>query len=164
VLIDRDGNVKVSDWGLSSKKWSIAATLSTGIEVGSTRWMAPERLIGESAAERTLKSDIWSLAMTILEILTDKTPYHEENNVMAAISICQNVLPTHPGPDIEGKGLTNELWVLMNRCWTSFPKERPTAIFMEGELRSLSQSFEPTAWAPRAVSFFLISVFLPDHY
>ncbi|KAF8521126.1 kinase-like domain-containing protein, partial [Hysterangium stoloniferum] len=131
VLIDQDGNVKVSDLGLSSKNWNIATTLSTGLELGSLRWMAPERHMGESAGKRTLESDIWSLGMTILEILTGSLPYPRDNDIMVVNRIDKKELPTRPGLDVEERGLTDSLWELMTRCWHYCPQERPTAAFME---------------------------------
>jgi serine/threonine protein kinase len=65
ILIDNDGNVRITDFDLSR----IVDPESTagGCSIGSWRWMAPELLL-EPDNPVTTESDVWALGMTILEV------------------------------------------------------------------------------------------------
>ena len=69
VLIDDDGNVRLSDFGLSRVLGSTGLTTKS---VGGThRWMAYELVCAvdpEQDETLTTASDVWSLGMTILEV------------------------------------------------------------------------------------------------
>ena len=69
ILIDSNGDARLADFGLMSitESHAIANTTKKG-EQGSLRWMAPE-LLG-SEAKKTRASDVYALAMTILEVRT----------------------------------------------------------------------------------------------
>ena len=72
ILRTKNGNVKLSDFGLSL---NLRAMERKTKDVATTpNWMAPEiiELKGVST-----KSDIWSLACTIIELLTSRPPYAE---------------------------------------------------------------------------------------
>jgi len=64
VMIDGDGNVRVSDFGIAT------AAVDTGAElVGTPQYMAPEQLNGMAASTRT---DIYALGLILFEIFTGK--------------------------------------------------------------------------------------------
>ncbi len=65
LLLDRDGTVWVSDFGLA-RKAEMDGVTQTGEIVGTLRYMAPEQLLGQFHA----RSDIYSLGVTLYELLT----------------------------------------------------------------------------------------------
>lgn len=71
LLIRRDGQILVSDFGLarSATAQDLAPT-ETGESAGTPRYMAPEQLAGLPADER---SDLYSFGMVLLEMLTGTT-------------------------------------------------------------------------------------------
>lgn len=74
ILIDRNGNVKVMDFGISS---SIYLSESGSINrSGTLLYLSPEQIQGNLVSER---SDIYSIGLTFCEMLTGK-PMHEVNN------------------------------------------------------------------------------------
>ena len=77
ILIDKTGNVKLTDFGVSLNLRTIEREIKN--VAGIPNWMAPEiiELKGASA-----KSDIWSLACTVVELLTGRPPYAEISNCM----------------------------------------------------------------------------------
>ncbi|KAJ3353252.1 hypothetical protein GGF32_003155 [Allomyces javanicus] len=89
ILTTKDGNVKLSDFGVSQ---SVADTKSDG--VGTAYWMAPEIIYpGKSSTA----SDIWSLGCTIIELLTGEPPYYEFKNPWAALyRIVEDACPPLP--------------------------------------------------------------------
>ena len=72
LLLDRDGVVWISDFGLAKQEDHEALT-QTGDIVGTLRYMAPEQFNGKSDA----RSDIYSLGLTLYELLA-LTPAFEE--------------------------------------------------------------------------------------
>ena len=63
-MIDRDGNVRITDFGIATVGGDAA-----GPAVGTPQYMAPEQLNGRPA---TIKSDIYALGLVLFEIFTGK--------------------------------------------------------------------------------------------
>jgi eukaryotic-like serine/threonine-protein kinase len=72
LILDTHGVVWITDLGLAREDESAALT-RTGDVVGTVRYMAPERFRGESAAS----SDVYSLGMTLYELLAYRSPFNE---------------------------------------------------------------------------------------
>ncbi|GJP46289.1 hypothetical protein CLOM_g5593 [Closterium sp. NIES-68] len=72
VLVDRDGVIKLADFGAS--KAFHEGTVGEGCKSirGSVFWMAPEVIKGEGYGRR---ADIWSLGCTVIEMLTGSHPW-----------------------------------------------------------------------------------------
>ena len=68
VLVSSRGHIKLCDFGVSGELVnSIADTF-----VGTSTYMAPERIKGD---KYTIKSDVWSFGLTIMELAIGKFPY-----------------------------------------------------------------------------------------
>ena len=73
ILIDDSGQVKVVDFGIASAGSSADSTLTqTGSIIGSPAYLAPERVKGMEADER---SDIYSLGIAAYYMFTGQLPY-----------------------------------------------------------------------------------------
>jgi len=72
VLIDRDGHIKLTDFGLS--KWILSTTTTTFC--GTTEYLSPEII---SSSEYGQEVDWWSLGIMIYEIVFRKTPFYDKN-------------------------------------------------------------------------------------
>ncbi len=72
LLLDATGTVWVTDFGLAKTSESDRLT-HTGDIVGTLRYMVPERFRGHS----DIKCDIYSLGMTLYELLTLQPPFAE---------------------------------------------------------------------------------------
>lgn len=109
VLVNRKGQVKLCDFGVSGQlEKSIART-----NVGCQSYMAPERIKGSSPSHSnvddsftsyTVSADIWSLGLSIVEIARGKYPYPPETyeNVFAQLSaIVDGEAPGLPDDDEE---------------------------------------------------------------
>ena len=84
VLIDDNGNARLSDFGLSRVLESTG--LTTKSMDGTHRWMAYELMCSDDPEQDgtlTTASDIWSLGCTVIELLTGKPPYAEITNGMS---------------------------------------------------------------------------------
>lgn len=76
IMINRDGQVKVLDFGtvLIAGTDEISSPLDKSIPQGSVNYVAPEYLVGERGTSR---SDLFSLAVIVYEMITGKLPYRE---------------------------------------------------------------------------------------
>ena len=74
LLLDGDGRVWITDFGLSETIDTASAESSMKV-MGTLRYMAPERLSGTHDA----RSDVYSLGMTLFELLTRSAAYEAKN-------------------------------------------------------------------------------------
>lgn len=65
ILIDRDGEVRVADFGIARAATDTGAT--TGGMIGSPQYASPEQVLGEEIGPR---SDLYSLGVVLYEALT----------------------------------------------------------------------------------------------
>ena len=80
--------------------------------------MAPEVIKLERA---TFASDIWSLACTVVELLTGKPPYSNLLAMTAMFKIVEDDMPPLPdncSPELDG---------FLRLCFAKVPEDRPTA-------------------------------------
>eukprot|EP01089_Gocevia_fonbrunei_P018847 TRINITY_DN6487_c0_g1_i4.p1 TRINITY_DN6487_c0_g1~~TRINITY_DN6487_c0_g1_i4.p1 ORF type:complete len:407 (+),score=56.16 TRINITY_DN6487_c0_g1_i4:114-1223(+) len=73
ILIDADGMVKVSDFGIST----YFKSQQNKEIVGSPWWMAPEVIMRKINKRDLPKVDIWSLGITAIEMAYGKPPYSD---------------------------------------------------------------------------------------
>ncbi len=76
VLRARDGTYKLMDFGLARSLQTSGSLTATGTIVGTLHYLAPEVANGEKATE---KSDLYSLGVTLYEMLTGKAPFVEDS-------------------------------------------------------------------------------------
>ncbi len=72
ILLNRDGAVKIADFGVSGVIQNTIDCMSSWI--GTTTYMSPERLLGE---KYFADIDLWSLGIVLLEAATGAYPFQE---------------------------------------------------------------------------------------
>lgn len=83
VIISKDGKVKVTDFGIA--KAASSQTINSDA-VGSVYYFSPEQARGGYCDER---SDIYSLGITLYEMLTGRVPFDGETTVAVALAHLQ---------------------------------------------------------------------------
>ena len=91
VLVARDGNVIVSDFGLARMlEGSLPRLTQTGALVGTPEYMAPEQASGESAGPA---ADRYALAVVAYEMLVGAVPYSADTPLATLLAHLHKPLP-----------------------------------------------------------------------
>ncbi|HMD21879.1 MAG TPA: serine/threonine-protein kinase, partial [Alloacidobacterium sp.] len=77
IMINAENEVKLVDFGIAIGEHSAELT-APGFMLGSVNYMSPEQIAGDKA---TLRSDIYSVGVTLYEILTGWLPVKGNNNL-----------------------------------------------------------------------------------
>lgn len=73
ILINRKGEVKMCDFGISGY---LVDSVAKTIDAGCKPYMAPERIDPHgNPSQYDIRSDVWSLGISLLELATGKFPY-----------------------------------------------------------------------------------------
>lgn len=75
VLVNRDGNVKITDFGLSKVKHSSRMSRQTGM-TGTVNYASPEVIRGSKFSEA---SDVFAYGVILWELLTRRIPWEDLN-------------------------------------------------------------------------------------
>lgn len=88
IIISKEGKVKVTDFGIA--KAATSNTITSNV-MGSVHYTSPEQARGGYSDE---KSDIYSLGVTLFEMLTGRVPFNGETTVAIAIKHIQEEMPS----------------------------------------------------------------------
>jgi serine/threonine-protein kinase len=89
VLLSRDGQVKVVDFGIARAVAEAQITLP-GTTLGSVHYFSPEQARGEPA---TAASDIYSLGIVLFELLTGRRPWEGDSAASIAMARLSGPVP-----------------------------------------------------------------------
>jgi serine/threonine protein kinase/Flp pilus assembly protein TadD len=81
VMIDREGNAKIMDFGIARSVRGKGLT-EEGTIVGTPEYMAPEQVEGKKSDHR---SDIYSLGIIMFEMLTGRVPFEGDTPLSVAV-------------------------------------------------------------------------------
>ncbi len=72
IMIDKDGNVFLTDFGLARIERSGESTMSHDMLIGSPQYLSPEQARSEQVDQRT---DVYSLGIVLYEMFTGRAPF-----------------------------------------------------------------------------------------
>lgn len=137
VVVSESGVAMISDFGHAFlSDCSLPVTKTSHTAMGTMRWAAPEIIIQKT--KRSFAGDVYSLGMTILEILTGEVPYPDVDRVaLYGVIVDQAKLPARPVSHIPPNVYGNMLWSLLTSCWSRKMHQRPSA----AEVRDIMKGF-----------------------
>lgn len=96
IIVSKNGGIKVTDFGIAR---AASSNTMTANAMGSVHYISPEQARVGFSDER---SDIYSLGITMYEMVTGHVPFEGENNVAVALMHIQGemVSPREYYPDI----------------------------------------------------------------
>jgi len=127
ILVNSKGQIKLCDFGVSSElEGSIAETF-----VGTGTYMAPERIQG---SPYTVKSDVWSVGLTLMELAIGKFPFSYSDNdqdgeaggPQGILDLLQQIV-LEPAPKLpKSDAFPSILEDMITKCMMKDPAMRPT--------------------------------------
>ena len=129
VLLDKWGDLVVSDFGISEKlESSLSLIMPTSVK-GTTCYMPPEAFDPEQFGGIGRAADIWSLGCCLLEALDGAPPFA----ALPYQQVMRRVCDKHEAPRIP-EGLPSALQELLRSCFAYDPLRRPSAIEVHARL------------------------------
>jgi eukaryotic-like serine/threonine-protein kinase len=140
VMLDRDGNVKVTDFGIARAVDS--GMTEAGSILGTAQYLAPEQAKGQPVDER---SDLYSVGIVLYEMLTGTVPFKGDTAVTVALKHV-NEMASEPAQLVPGMPYALNQIVL--KAIAKDPDERyQTAAQFARDLRSAQVGGPVTAAA-----------------
>lgn len=121
ILLTTEGRVLLCDFGVAATLVSSNAHSRRMTFVGTPYWMAPEVITQGKSYDQS--ADIWSLGITVYEMLTGNPPLSNEDQMRVIMMIPKNKPPRLPA---EGN-FTPALREFVALCLNEEPKERPSS-------------------------------------
>uniref|UniRef100_A0A8C2VC64 Receptor interacting serine/threonine kinase 4 n=1 Tax=Chinchilla lanigera TaxID=34839 RepID=A0A8C2VC64_CHILA len=143
ILLDAHYHVKISDFGLAKcTGLSHSHDLSMDGLFGTIAYLPPERIREKSRLFDT-KHDVYSFAIVIWGVLTQKKPFADEKNILhIMVKVVKGHRPELPPVCRPRPRACANLLHLMQRCWHEDPKERPSFQEITSETEDLCEKPE----------------------
>ena len=120
ILLSDDGLVKVADFGLARAIDADAASTRTGLMMGTVAYCAPEQIVHGRCDQR---SDVYSAAIVLFELLTGAPPYHGDSAMSVAY---QHVHSRVPAPSSRIKQRPSGIPTLIDEIVVAATDSDPT--------------------------------------
>ncbi|KAG6909115.1 hypothetical protein DXG01_001989 [Tephrocybe rancida] len=146
ILVTTSGEACLTDFGFSyvtdSPGLEGSALSSAQIVDGTPGFEAPELIDPDNPiSKKTTSCDVWAFGM----IFTGRPPYGNSKTGVIAVKVSRGDKPLRPkGRVYLGRGMTDDVWTLMEECWFFEPERRPDAVQIKQRLPSVDH--QPADW------------------
>jgi serine/threonine-protein kinase len=119
VMLTRDGDVKVMDFGIARAAADASASMTqTATVLGTAAYLSPEQARGDQVDAR---SDLYSTGCVLFELLTGAPPFTGDSAVAV---VYQHVREDPPAPSAHDGGLSPALDAVVLKAMTKHPDNR----------------------------------------
>jgi serine/threonine-protein kinase len=154
VMLLKNGTLRITDFGIA--RIQATSKTATGAVLGTPAYMSPEQVNGKKVDGR---ADIFSLGVTLFELLTGDKPFHADS-IAALLYQIANI--DHPDVREFNKKVPLSVVRIINKALAKDAAQRyQTAGQMEEDLRNCLKSWGSTE-TPAPVSATLTSVPAPE--
>ncbi len=145
IMISPDGqDVKILDFGIAKLLGNNSKSLTkTGSRMGTVLYMSPEQVKGQELDQR---SDIYSLGVTLFQMLTGKCPYNEAN--MTEYEVYEQIVKQElPRASTFYPGVSGRMQALIDRATAKDPAQRfASCLEFRRALDGMSQTQQNAAY------------------
>lgn len=120
ILLGKDGAIKVADFGIAR---AVSGTTINATAIGSVHYFSPEQARGGICDER---SDIYSLGISLFEMLTGKLPFEGDTSVAVALAHINDPLPDM---DAYVSGISEHTKQIVKNCTMKRPEQRYLTVY-----------------------------------
>lgn len=122
ILLDRNGNIKLCDFGISGQ---LVDSIARTRDAGCRPYMAPERIDPQRGKGYDVRSDVWSLGITLMEVATGHFPYPRWSSVFEQLHQVVNGDPPRLSTNHNANIFTAEFVNFVNTCLIKDELSRP---------------------------------------
>jgi len=149
ILVSQSHRAYIADFGVTTIIHTTSTAKfykSSNLAQGTTRWQAPElfsdmldEIASETQPHNTKATDVYGFAMVGYEIFSGNLPFYDvKNEFQVILAMTKGIRPSRPSHErCWIRGLNNEIWALIEDCWTGEPSERPFASQIVERLKAL---------------------------
>lgn len=117
MLLDREGNLKLCDFGISGR---LVNSLAFTRNAGCAAFMAPERV---NFGGYDIRADIWSLGISLVQLVTGKLPYSDKKFATEFELLTHIVHAPPPLPAVDD--FSPAFYDFLSQCLTKDVEVRP---------------------------------------
>lgn len=119
MIISKDGKVKVADFGIAKAATGQTTTMAA---MGSVHYISPEQARGGYS---DLRSDIYSLGITMYEMVTGRVPFAGDNTVAVALAHLEEPIVR---PSVYNPAVPISLENIILKCTEKKPEYRYSSV------------------------------------
>lgn len=121
ILVDRQGRVRVMDFGLARRMGDSRRLTSTGAILGTAAYLSPEQAMGERA---DFRSDLYSFGVVLYEWLCHRLPFETMD---ALTTVMAHLQETPPPPRTYNPDIPEDIEALLLSLLSKEPGQRPSS-------------------------------------
>jgi serine/threonine protein kinase len=145
ILIDRDNQPRVADFGLAKLLDGDSALTQTGAVLGTPSYMAPEQAAGRKMLG--VQTDVYGLGAVLYEMITGRPPFRAETQYDTVLQVLEQ---TPAPPRLVNPKIDRDLETICLKCLEKDPAHRYASA--DALVADLSQYLADNAISARSVN------------